>query len=179
MRCPTCVALLTALAAAGPLAAQPPGASPAAPASVGPRADALVAGFRPGARVRVSVGGTRIEGRAAGTAGDTLLLRVARGFVLQTPVATIDSIWDRRGRATTRGLKTGAVVGGVALGGFALFLTQALCDNAAGCDPGGQELAAVGVVGLAGAVGGALVGAGVGALFPAWRLHWHKPVRGA
>ena len=58
--------------------------------------------------MRIAVPGGRVEGRAGGVAGDTLLVRVGDAMY-RAPEATIDSLWVRDRRATHRA----EVVGGV------------------------------------------------------------------
>jgi hypothetical protein len=84
-------------------------------------------------------------------------------------VAAIDSLWVR-GRATRTGAIAGAAVVGVASFAFWGGLCTALNDGPGGCKDWGRVTA----YSVAGAGGGALIGAGVGALVPKWRLRYAR-----
>lgn len=129
------------------------------------------AGFgtlNPGQIVRVkTVGGSRFDTRLRGSAGDSVTVLFAGADVPFT-AERVDSLWVR-GRA----IRTGAVVGGAVAAPMSFLLLWWTCDAVAegtGCDEWGV------VVGLsfAGAVGGALAGAGVGALIPKWHLRYAR-----
>jgi hypothetical protein len=81
----------------------------------------------------------------------------------------VDSLW-LRGRA----MRTGAVVGALVVGGATVAIAVGFCSaysERGRCDLTGP--ATVPVV-LGGFGGGALLGGGVGALIPAWRLRYAR-----
>jgi hypothetical protein len=137
--------------------------------------DAAVRTLKPGERVRIRErGGERIESRIVSVQAEPLGLQLM-GTGAALDAAAIDSLWVR-GQATRIGTNTGAVVGGVL--SFAFW--AAVCSGVSegkGCDAWGT----VAALGVAGAVGGALVGAGIGALVPNWKLRYASalPVQGA
>ena len=143
-----------ALLAGAPLPAQTPAA-------------AAVARLPVGATVRAAVAGARVTGRVQSAGPDTLVLALRDGAATPLALAGVDTIWRRAGRATGRGAAIGAVVGGVALAGFAALTTPGDCAEGVECGPSTGDTALV-----AGAVGvavGALLGAGIGSLKHTWR----------
>lgn len=136
--------------------------------------DAAIRTLKPGDSVRIRVrAGDRIESRIASVHAEPLRLQLAAGAALDA--AVLDSLWVR-GKATQTGTNTGAVVGGV--GSFAFW--AAVCSGISegkGCD----AWDAVAALSVAGVIGGALLGAGIGALVPKWRLRYARalPVQGA
>lgn len=162
--------VLSGLLALGPLAAAPAVAQPVAPTPAGaaPVRAAAIANLPAGVPVRVAVRAGRLAGRFQRVAADTVLVGVDAAATARVAVADVDTLWARTGRGTGRGAKIGAKLGGVALGGFAVFLFNALCDTG-NCEFGRDEWTGVAVVTAVGAAGGALVGAGVGSLVRTWR----------
>jgi hypothetical protein len=132
--------------------------------------DAALRTLKPGERVRIRVrGGDRIEARIASVQTEPLRLQLmGAGAALDT--AAIDSLWVR-GQATRIGTNTGAIVGGVLSFGFWGALCSSLGEGN-GCDAWGQ----VAALGVAGAIAGALIGGGLGALTPSWKLRYAPAV---
>jgi hypothetical protein len=120
-------------------------------------------GLRPGQTVRVWLSdGQRFEGRLVAVDSTPLVLRFAGSHPV-VALTAIDSLWLRRHSAGR-----GALIGGILVGGFSLGLAVWACDAIAeggGCDAWG----AVTLVALGGGGVGALLGAGVGGLFPKWK----------
>lgn len=138
--------------------------------------EAAVRTLKPGQTVRIRVhGGDRIESRIISLQTEPLGLQLV-GTSAAVDVAAIDSLWVR-GRATRIGAIAGAVVAGVGSFAFWALLCSGLNDTAeGGCDEWGTVTA----FSVAGAGGGALIGAGLGALVPRWRLRYARatPVQG-
>ncbi|MDH4045658.1 MAG: hypothetical protein OEY20_03520 [Gemmatimonadota bacterium] len=124
--------------------------------------------LQPGQMVRVrTVGKSRFVTRLGGVQGDAPTELFARAEVPFDPVR-VDSLWIR-GRATW----TGAIVGGAIMTPLAFLAWAEVCDfgnEFGGCEQWGL------VTGLALGTGaaGALLGAGVGALIPKWRLRYAR-----
>lgn len=124
--------------------------------------------LEPGQVVRVkTVGGSRFETRLGDAPGDS----VAALFALaRTPfqVARVDSLWVR-GHA----IGTGAIIGAAVMTPVSFGFWWWFCDavsEGSGCDAWGT------VTGLAllGGAGGALIGAGIGAVVPKWHLRYAR-----
>lgn len=132
--------------------------------------DSAVRTLKPGERVRIRVrGGDRIESRIVSVQAAPLGLQLT-GAGAALDAAGIDSLWVR-GEATRIGTNTGAVVGGVL--SFAFW--AAVCSGVSegkGCD----AWDAVAALSVAGVIGGALLGAGIGALVPKWQLRYARPL---
>ena len=120
-----------------------------------------------GATVRAAVAGARVTGRVQSTGPDTLVLALRDGAAAPLALAGVDTIWRRAGRATGRGAAIGAVVGGVALAGFAALSTPGDCAQGVEWCVGTGEAALVG--GAVGIAVGALLGAGIGSRKSTWR----------
>lgn len=122
-----------------------------------------------GQTVRVrTVGGSRFATRLG--FGTTDSLRFASAEIPFT-AAAVDSLWTR-GRATVTGMIVGAAIATPVSFGFLAWV----CDFAAegtGCD----EWGTVAAYSLVGGAAGALLGAGVGALIPKWRLRYARDAR--
>ena len=114
--------------------------------------------------VRVSTPTERVKGRLSVVAPDSVALRVDDN-VVRVALTDITAV-QRHRRSTLRGALVGGGIGGVAFGGFLYWVLGALCDSVDGCRDDQWKGAAIGF-GL-GAVGGGLVGAGVGSLIPRW-----------
>ncbi len=132
--------------------------------------EAAVKTLKPGQTVRIRVhGGDRIESRIRSLQAESLGLQLV-GDSAAFDLAAMDSLWVR-GRATRTGAIAGAAVVGV--GSFAFW--AALCEGLS--DRGGcKEWGRVTGYSLAGAGAGALIGAGVGALVPKWRLRYARAI---
>jgi len=119
--------------------------------------------LRPGQTLRVWLAnGQRFEAKLVGV-DSNLVLRFAQS-PQAVPTSSIDSLWVRR-----RGTGRGALIGGIVVGGAAFAVGAVVCSALSegdGCHNWGE----VTVFGLAGGAVGALLGAGVGSLFPKWRL---------
>lgn len=123
-----------------------------------------------------SVGGAQGQEDVLGSlkSGQTVRVRPLGGprFVTELDgsldAARVDSLWVR-GRATATGALVGAAV--VAPVCFALFAR--LCTSV-GEGQGCSEWGTVTGVSLMAGAGGALIGAGIGALVPRWRLRYAR-----
>ena len=103
----------------------------------------------------------RFQARLVGVDSSPLVLRFAQS-PQGVPISSIDSLWLRRS-----GTGTGALVGGVLVGGATFAFLAVLCHalEGSGCDSWGTIVG----VSLAAGAGGALVGAGIGSLFTRWQ----------
>ena len=134
----------------------------------GAEAQAITFGLKPGQTVRVrTVDGARFVTRLAPVPGPspTALFEGA-----ETPffLDRVDSLWVR-GRA----VRTGAIVGAAIAtpAGFAFFAHFcSVFSDGSGC----QEWGKVTVFALVTGLGGAAIGATVGALIPHWRLRYAR-----
>jgi hypothetical protein len=135
--------------------------------------EAAVRTLKPGQTVRIRIhGGDRIESRIRRLQAGSLPLQLV-GDSGAFDVAAIDSLWVR-GRATGTGAIAGAAVAGVASFAFWAALCSALSDGPGGCKDWGRVTA----YSVAGAGVGALIGAGIGALQPKWRLRYARALPG-
>jgi len=137
--------------------------------------DAAVRTLKPGQTVRIRAhGGNRIESRILSVRAETPALLLQAD---STPLdgSSIDSLWVR-GRRTGLGAIVGAVVFGAATSGAGLAICKGLSESASSC---GSDTTVP--LFLAGAAGGALIGAVIGAAIPKWRLRYARavPVQGA
>src|SRR6266699_3604880 len=119
--------------------------------------------LRPGQTVRVCLAdGQRFEGRLVAVDSSPLVLRFAGSHPV-VALTAIDSLWVRR-----HSTRSGALVGGILVGGASFGLATALCElggDRDGCNQWGFVAGAT----LVGGGVGALLGAGVGGLFPKWK----------
>ena len=119
--------------------------------------------LRPAQTVRVWLAdGQRFEGRLVAVDSSPLVLRFAGPHPV-VALTAIDSLWLRR-HSSGRG----ALIGGILVGGFTFGVATWACTAIAegsGCDAWG----AVAIITLGGGGVGALLGAGVGGLFPRWK----------
>ena len=117
----------------------------------------------PGQTLRVWLAdGERFEGKLVAVDSNPRVLRFGGAHPV-VALTAIDALWLQR-----RSWGRGALVGGILVGGLSFASAVAFCDaigEGSGCDAWG----AVAVVTLAGAGAGALLGAGVGGLFPRWK----------
>ena|SRR6266480_1806661 len=119
--------------------------------------------LRPGQTVRVWLAdGQRFEGRLVAVDSSPLVLRFAGSHPV-VALTAIDSLWLRRHSTRNGALVGGILVGGVLFAGAAAFCVE--IGEGSGCDAWG----AVAAVTLIGGGVGALLGAGVGGLFPKWK----------
>lgn len=115
--------------------------------------------------VRLSAAGKRSEGRLGQTSDDSVTLMLRQG-VSSVALASVDTIWRKR-RHVGRGALIGGVVGAGLFTGFLHLIVTAFCDaDASACRKDHNRAWAAGIV--LGGSGGALLGAGVGSLFPRW-----------
>src|SRR5882762_5758526 len=119
--------------------------------------------LRTGQTLRVRLAdGQRFEAKLVGVDSNPLVLRFVQS-PLGVPVSSIDSLWLRR-----RGTARGALIGGIVVGGASFALGAVVCTalgEGTGCDAWGTVVA----FSVAGASVGALLGAGMGSLFPRWQ----------
>lgn len=125
----------------------------------------LIEQLRPGTVVRILVGAQTITGRIQRVSADTL-------YVDQTPMptGTIENAWLKQ-RATRRGMKIGAIVGapaGAAFGAFLFTFASGLCETECSDNPGRDIVLGTLGLGAAGLIGGAALGAVIGAALPHW-----------
>jgi len=110
-------------------------------------------------------GSHRIESRMISVQPEPLGLQLS-GASATLDASAIDSLWVR-GKATRAGTNTGAIVGGF----LSFIFWAAVCsgvNEGSGCDGWGT----VAALGVAGGIGGALVGAGIGSMVPMWQLRY-------
>jgi hypothetical protein len=131
-----------------------------------------LAGRCPGAEVRLALANTdTVRGYCGFLDDDRLRVRWAADE-RDIPLEQVEALWIRtRGGGT--GARWGALIGGVGLGAFGLFLGNGLCEAASGC---GSDAA---FLGLGGAILGSLSGAGIGGMIGhnvnAWDLRYPRP----
>jgi len=138
-----------------------------APALAAQSADSVLAPLVPKtSMIRLRTQGTEMTGRLLALTSGVATLETTSGNRTAS-LASVDSIWVR-GRATKSGAIIGGVAGAVLFGAFVGYAVSGLCE--VDCDNSFIEGALVG--GALGLGGGALLGAGVGALIPKWRLRF-------
>jgi hypothetical protein len=124
--------------------------------------------LKPGQTVRVkTIGGSRFVTRLGATDDDSIAVLAAQA---DTPfeLARVDSLWVR-GRAVGTGALVGAAATALLSFGFYAWICTAVAEGN-GCDAWGTVTSFA----LATGAGGALIGAGVGALIPKWRLRYAR-----
>jgi hypothetical protein len=122
----------------------------------------------PGQTVRVTtIGGSRFVTKLGVTSGDSPGPSFALADIPFEP-ARVDSLWVR-GRAVGTGALVGAAVATPLSFAFYGWICIMVAEGT-GCDAWGN----VAGLALATGAGGALVGAGVGALIPKWRLRYAR-----
>lgn len=136
------------------------------PAVLGAQESRRIPRLADGTRVRLTTQGTRYQGRLLGTEGSDLLLAQDAG-TRRVPLAAVDTLWRRTSRAK-RGAVIGGAIGAVATSAFFIWLVDTFCEtDSATCH---RDMVKVGLFGIGvGGAGGALVGAGVGALAGGWQ----------
>jgi uncharacterized membrane-anchored protein len=138
-----------------------------APALAAQSADSVLAPLVPKtSMIRLRTQGTEMTGRLLALTSGVATLETTSGNRTAS-LASVDSIWVR-GRATKSGAIIGGVAGAVLFGAFVGYAVSGLCE--VDCDNSFIEGALVG--GALGLGGGALLGAGIGALIPKWRLRF-------
>jgi len=130
--------------------------------------EAALRTLKQGQTVRIRVhGGDRIESRIISVRAESLALWLD-GASAPLDGAAIDSLWVR-GRATSTGAIVGAVVTGAGSSAAGLAFCKAVSESASSC---GSDTTVPFF--LAGAAGGALIGAAIGAGIPKWRLRYAR-----
>jgi len=125
-------------------------------------------GLKPGQVVRVRiVDHARFETRLGGMPADPGT-DLFSGAAIPFEAARVDSLWVR-GRATWTGAIVGAAIATPLSFGFWAFACTLGADGS-GCDQWGT----VTLLSLAGGAAGAMIGAGVGAMVPKWRLRFAR-----
>lgn len=125
--------------------------------------------LRVGQQVRVQVASSNLlEGRLLEATNTALVLARPEGAV-PIRIPEIKRLWVR-GHATGKGALIGAGIGVVVgvIGG--VLISTVACEPIDGGNCTAAELATI--TGLGAGAGGALIGAGVGALIPVWRLRF-------
>jgi hypothetical protein len=125
-----------------------------------------LAGPCPGGEVRLALASADTVRGYCGFIEDSRLLVRRASDEWRVPLEQVEALWVRR-RGTASGARTGAIIGGVTLGAFGLLAGPPLCD-AWGCGSGRA------VLGLTGAVLGALGGAGIGGLIGSTVNTWDQ-----
>jgi hypothetical protein len=115
--------------------------------------------------LRVRTTGFPKDGRFQSLERDTLLL-ATDVELRKIPTATINEVYTRY-RQVGRGALIGGATGGVILGVLGIFAVQVFCESPGGCR--NDYPTAFFWFGGVGAAGGALIGAGIGALNFGWR----------
>lgn len=125
-------------------------------------------GICPGGAVRVVAEGERLQGRCDGVLDERLLVWTAAES-RRVPLAAVDSLWVRRS-GFDRGVRNGAIFGGVAGGLFGGMAISSYCGGASRCG-GGVILGSLGFAAV-GSLAGILIGGAVGESARSWvRLH--------
>lgn len=125
-------------------------------------------GICPGGAVRVVAEGERIQGRCDGVLDERLLVWTAEES-RRVPLAAVDSLWVRRG-GFDRGVRDGAIYGGVAGGVFGFVMISSYCGGASRCGEG----VLLGSLAFAafGSLTGIVIGGTVGGSMRGWvQLH--------
>ena len=118
----------------------------------------------PGAPARIRTGTETIQGQFSSVTAESVVL-ARGGATTPIPLTTIEEMW-KQGRSAGSGALIGAGIGAVTVGGFGVFLAGALCETGDGCRDDKIGVGAYGAV--IGALGGGLLGAGIGALVKRW-----------
>lgn len=121
--------------------------------------------IQPQTVLRVRTTGFPKDGRFQGLERDTLLLATDTEL-RRIPTGTINEVYTGY-RQIGRGALIGGATAGVILGVLGIFAVQAFCDSPRGCR--NDYPTAFVFFGGVGAAGGALIGAGIGALNFGWR----------
>ena len=148
------IALLAALLAATPLAAQTPERTPAT----------VLPTIKPGSRLRIEAGNALMTGKLDSLTADRLVLNGADGRS-SIPIHTINTVWVRQGRGA-KGALMGGVIGAALTTAFFHLMVSGLCDSTDGCHRDHVRAWGYGIA--IGGAGGALIGAGVGSLVQGW-----------
>jgi hypothetical protein len=125
----------------------------------------------PGGEVRVALASADTVRGYCGFVEDSRLLVRHASDEWRVPLEQVEALWVRR-RSSGSGARTGAIIGGVGLGAFGLFLGNGLCDAASGC---GSDAALLGLTGaVLGTLGGAAIGGLIGHNVHAWDMRYPK-----
>ena len=128
-----------------------------------PQLAATLGALRPQSRVRIITQAVHIGTYRAYDA-DSVRLDQREGARL-IALRDIRSV-SRSTRKAGKGAVIGAITGGLLVGAMGYGLSRAFCDSS-NCDP---EVAAAMYGAAIGGAGGAVIGAGIGALVPGWRV---------
>lgn len=130
-----------------------------------PASEVALGHIDPGAVIRVHTAAQRVTGEFASIDALGVNLRNEEG-VRRFRYGEIERI-DRRTRSTGRGALIGGVIGAVGLTSFIHIMISGLCDSTEGCGSDHRRAWGYGIV--LGGAGGALLGAGIGALVNRWQ----------
>lgn len=123
-----------------------------------------------------TVAGPLLEGRLVGSVCDSLYI-VSIGEERFVRLGTIDALWVQ-GTALRGGMKSGALVGGVAglvVGVLFEWLSDELCDTGDCGHTTGETISIISFWTAVGTATGALTGAGIGSMVPEWHLRYEAP----
>lgn len=143
-----------ALLIAAPLSAQTPARTPAT----------VLPTIATGSRLRIEAGNALMTGKLDSLTLDRLVLNGADGRS-SIPINTITTVWVRQGRGA-KGALIGGVIGAAVTTAFFHLIVSGLCDSTDGCHRDHVRAWGYGIT--LGGAGGALIGAGVGALVQGW-----------
>jgi hypothetical protein len=121
-------------------------------------------GIFSGTTARFSASGRLSEGQVIRIDGDSIWLSRGGDRFAQR-LSQIDTVWIQQ-RRTAEGAAIGVAVGAAALGGLAGLVSNGLCETR-NCK--NETVTAILLGGLLGGGGGAILGAGVGALVKQWK----------
>lgn len=131
--------------------------------------DSVARQLKPGQTVRLhSQTGQRVEGRFSVYNPDPGVVQLKMRDTTIS-LSMIDSIWVRK-----TGAKTGAFIGALVVGLPSALILSSLCSGLSETGECGQPGAVVGLT-LAGAAGGALLGAAIGSASSHWQLRYALP----
>ncbi len=128
-----------------------------------------------GERVRITVGGLRVEGTVASSDPDGLTLLMKNGVTYRTAVDSIDRMEVARRRGWLAGAGRGALIGGLSVAAMAAAVLPGQKKEPDGtCTDsfGAPQICTTGRQVAEGLAMGALTGAVIGMLFPG--TTWHR-----
>lgn len=116
-------------------------------------------------RVRVSDGHTMTEGMFGAYNDESVVITTDAGNQVPIRFNAIDGMW-KRSASTGVGALIGAGLGGLALGSLGVAFVNGMCESSNGCSSDAVNAGIVG--GAIGALGGSVIGAGIGFLVKRW-----------